>query len=495
MSQRRRKYKPGSVISGTSYKVLRHIGSGAMGAVYEALHCELNKAFVIKVLHHDLVQHDDPVRRLRFEWQLLGKLDHPNIVSVTDAGFTNEGIPYFVMERLEGETLYARMGREPRWSVPSCLQLALDLLDGLVEAHAKGIVHRDIKPSNIFLSRQSGAKLLDFGIAKLLSSNAAITAKGVTLGTPRYMAPEQACGQSADCRSDLYAIGVILFELVAGEHPFAQAQTPVEMLIAQAGWEPPQLIVSDASQNDEFVALVRKLLSKDPRDRPASAVAVRDCLREISSKFGLSQGGVSHRVGGDSSVNTDQARLPRHPTMMCKSREKHQQTTILGRRRSIISRGTPRQVSIVMLVVVAILSASSLATPSPIHRVLSSILFSGRNSSSKQAARAHAVLGIAAEERSASGPAAPQPTVSEKVETELGVHFSSTAAATGKPHQEICAPSSCSEPIKANPTAGAERTRHRSGQTLRPTEAPKFVAETGRDQSSPNVEYESLTRR
>jgi len=426
MSQRRRKYMPGSVISGTNYKVLRHIGSGAMGAVYEALHCELKKVFVIKVLHHDLVQHDDPVRRLRTEWQLLAKLDHPNIVSVTDAGFTNDGIPYFVMQRLEGETLYASMRRNPRWSVLSCVQLALDLLEGLVEAHSKGIVHRDIKPSNIFLSQKFGAKLLDFGIAKLLSSSAAITAKGVTLGTPRYMAPEQACGRTADCRSDLYALGVILFELVAGEHPFAQAQTPVEMLIAQAGWEPPALFIGDSSHNDEFVALINSLLSKDPKDRPPTAVAARDYVRGLLSKLELSGSGVEYsplRTNESVNMTTPVAEETRKlPVARVARSSQHrrkigigQEALIPGHRETNVRRRSWRPAIATTLVAIAILSASSLTKPYPIPGILSNVWFSVLHSSAKlNSSKTLLARSAAKHNTSNNGQAAPPQAVLEE---------------------------------------------------------------------------------
>ena len=282
MSQRRRKFRPGSVIAGTNYRVLRFLGSGAMGAVYEVVHGRLDKPFVIKVLHHDLADHDDPVRRLCVECRLLGRLQHPNIVTVTDAGMTHDGLPYFVMERLQGETLYSRMCREPRWAVPDVIRLAIQVLDGLVAAHHMGIIHRDIKPSNIFLSQDAGIKLLDFGIAKMFGTSATVTAKGVTLGTPRYMSPEQASGNVAGFRSDLYALGIIVYELIVGSHPFQNAQTPAEMLIAQATWEAPLLPTDIAGRAKDLGPLVAKLLAKNPATRPASAAAVRECMQRIA---------------------------------------------------------------------------------------------------------------------------------------------------------------------------------------------------------------------
>ncbi len=285
MSQCRRRYRPGSKLSGTSYRVVRFIGSGAMGAVYEVHHEELGKNFVIKALHQDLVQHDEPVRRLRSEWRALARLEHPNIVAVTDAGVTLDGIPYFVMECLSGETLLSRMNREIRWPVIRVVAFALDLLDGIAAAHAIGIVHRDIKPPNIFLPKKGGVKLLDFGIAKAFGRSATVTVKGVTLGTPRYMAPEQAIGDEADTRSDLYAVGVILFELIAGRHPFAQAQTPVEMLIAHANWKAPPLPRDTVGLPPKLATIVANLLSKDPNERPTTALIVRERLQNLSTNL------------------------------------------------------------------------------------------------------------------------------------------------------------------------------------------------------------------
>ena len=508
MSQRRRKYKPGSVISGTNYKVIRHIGSGAMGAVYEALHCELNKMFVVKVLHQDLVEHDDPVRRLRCEWQLLARLEHPNIVSVTDAGFTNDGVPYFVMERLEGETLYSRMNREPQWSVPSCVQLALELLDGLVEAHAKGIVHRDIKPSNIFLPRQFGAKLLDFGIAKLLDSNAAITAKGVTLGTPRYMAPEQTCGRMADCRSDLYALGVILFELVAGAHPFAQAQTPVEMLIAQAGWEPPPLTIDGDSQTDEFVAIVGRLLSKNPKDRPATAMAARNCFRRISSGMDLRAAGVDcSRLDWGSrgeapkvvAATTRTLALVRRASQnLTKLRDRisnRHEPTALGQRASVVWR-RPRQICLAVLVATAALSASSLATPFPIHRVLSAVWFGGHVPPVKLASKSNDLAGSSTEPGSLSeeGRSASLQMATENEDAQPRLRFVPAAVPSGQPRNKAHSASSSAVPRRANSSAAVAGAHHNAVRPLRPNEVSKELFDVS-DLSNPDAEYDSLTRR
>lgn len=251
-----------------------------MGAVYEVEHRELRKAFVLKILHDDLSDLEDSVQRIRSESRFLARIEHPNIIKVTDAGSTKYGVPFFVMERLEGETLASRMRRLARWRVLEVVQLSNGVLDALIAAHRLGIVHRDIKPSNIFLTRESGVKLLDFGIAKSLGVDATATAKGVTLGTPRYMAPEQAMGGQADCRSDLYSLGIIMYELLAGEHPFAHALTPIEMLIAQAGWQVPPL-PNDHTAEMVINPIVSRLLSKDPDARPHSARAVKAAILSV----------------------------------------------------------------------------------------------------------------------------------------------------------------------------------------------------------------------
>lgn len=392
MNQQRRRFEPGTTISGTNYKIIRFIGSGAMGAVYEVLHRELDKVFVIKVLHQDLVEQDDPVRRLRCEWRLLARLDHPNIVSVIDAGMTREKVPFFVMERLEGETLLSRINREPRWPVSDAVCLAMELLDALVAAHSIGIVHRDIKPSNIFLAHKGGVKLIDFGIAKMFGTNATVTARGVTLGTPRYMAPEQACGKVADFRSDLYALGVILFEIIAGEHPFVNAQTPVEMLIAQAGWEAPALPSDRLGVTKELVALVAKLLSKNPANRPSSAVSVRESVRRISSevmsmqkniKCSCFRRDVSREM--DPAASTNALKLSLFSRVSSCEGSGNIGMTVGNGQGASVRRGREPfgrnrmvlHVGITLLLATVALSASSFATSFPISRILSSVWFSG----------------------------------------------------------------------------------------------------------------------
>ena len=191
-----REFADEETIAGTRYRVVGLIGSGGMGSVYEVEHLELGKRFVLKALLRSLAGRDDLAVRLRNEWRALGRLEHPNIVSVTDAGVTATGVPYYVMERLHGETLASRLRRERRLPLAEALRIAADVLDGLSAAHRIGIVHRDVKPANIFLVAGRPVKLLDFGIAKVLDPQASqITGQGIAIGTPRYLAPSRRPGR------------------------------------------------------------------------------------------------------------------------------------------------------------------------------------------------------------------------------------------------------------------------------------------------------------
>ncbi len=276
-----REFSDGQVVPGTRYRVLRLVGAGGMGCVYDVEHTELGKRFVLKSLLRELASREDLVARLRNEWRALAKLEHPNIVSVTDAGTSSSGVPFYVMERLEGETLASRLKREGPIHPAEAARVATEILEGLTAAHEIGIVHRDVKPPNIFLQRDGSVKLLDFGIAKVHSSAMNITGRGVAVGTPRYMSPEQARGDRVDGRADLYAVGLILFEMLAGLGPFDKLGDGNDLLLAHLTRTPPQV-----SQHARWVpmvldSLVASLLAKDPRQRPASARAAAQELRRF----------------------------------------------------------------------------------------------------------------------------------------------------------------------------------------------------------------------
>ncbi|HET9955945.1 MAG TPA: serine/threonine-protein kinase [Polyangiaceae bacterium] len=275
---------PGSLIEG-KYRVVRQIGAGGMGAVFEAEAVRLHKRVAIKVLFADGGQDEEVARRFQLEAQAAGRIGSRHIVEVIDLGQLESGAPFMVMEFLDGESLRGRIARgrmQPREILP----IASQLLAGLIAAHQAGIVHRDLKPDNVFLVRQTdGAgdfvKLLDFGISKFntgVGMSPTLTRTGTVLGTPYYMSPEQASGgKSIDHRVDIYAVGVILYEALTGTVPF-QAETFNELLfkIVLEHARPVSSIVPEADPH--FIALIERAMARDPAHRFQSAADMRAAL-------------------------------------------------------------------------------------------------------------------------------------------------------------------------------------------------------------------------
>jgi serine/threonine protein kinase len=281
LGRRSTEFSVGEQVPGTPYLVVSQIGQGGMGSVYEVEHRELGKRFVLKALLDQFCQREDLVQRLRNEWRSLGRLEHPNIVSVSDAGMATNGAPFYVMERLQGESLANALGRLGRLTLLDSMRLAAEVLEGLAAAHEIGIVHRDVKPPNIFITQTGAAKLLDFGIAKLTDgASLELTGRGIAIGTPRYMSPEQAAGEKVDGRADLYAVGLVLFEMLCGNGPFDGCESH-EVFLAHITRQPPRL--SDLLEGipPELDGLVAGLLAKRPYERPQSAGTAAAALRSM----------------------------------------------------------------------------------------------------------------------------------------------------------------------------------------------------------------------
>jgi len=212
------------------YKIKGVLGEGGMGTVYEGSHVTLGRAVAIKVLHPNQARKPEAVQRLYQEARSAGAIGHPNICEVYDVGRFDDGSPYLVMEKLEGETLAERISSEGALPFDFVVDVMSQVLSGLIAAHAKGIVHRDIKPENIFLTRRAGlppiAKILDFGVSKVLQGEEQeqgleLTRTGMVMGTPYYLSPEQARGdRTLDHRVDIWACGIMLYECLAGRRPF-----------------------------------------------------------------------------------------------------------------------------------------------------------------------------------------------------------------------------------------------------------------------------------
>ncbi|HQB43603.1 MAG TPA: serine/threonine-protein kinase, partial [Polyangiaceae bacterium] len=218
------------------YRIIRLIGQGGMGEVYEVEHDMLGTRRALKGLVKGFAGRTDLAERLRVEARGLARLRHPNLVEVYDLGTALDGRIYFVMELLEGATLRAMLSDQGRLSVSISVELMIQVLAGLQAAHGAGIVHRDVKPENVFVCRDGTVKLLDFGVAKVMDAwipNQPITVKGMTVGTPQYMSPEQAEGRALDGRTDVYAAALVLWEMLIGRP--AYSDTDVYELL-QAKW-------------------------------------------------------------------------------------------------------------------------------------------------------------------------------------------------------------------------------------------------------------------
>ncbi|MCU1281626.1 MAG: hypothetical protein JWM53_5172, partial [bacterium] len=257
------------------YRVDRRIGGGAMGVVYAATQPIIEKRAAIKVLRREVCERPAAIDRFIDEARATNRICHPNIVDIFSFGRLDDGRPYFVMELLEGESLRARMARGDL-DAGETIDILLDVCRALEATHDKGIVHRDLKPDNIFLARRDRdspmVKLLDFGIAKLTSATGEQvhrTHDGV-VGTPLYIAPEQACGQPVDGRTDVYALGVIAYELFFGRAPFL-AEKATEVMYMHVHEPPPTPSSLSAGFPTTLERLLLLMLSKEPGRRPSPA--------------------------------------------------------------------------------------------------------------------------------------------------------------------------------------------------------------------------------
>jgi serine/threonine-protein kinase len=266
------------------YLVRRLVGEGGMGKVYEAEERLSKRRVALKVLRPELARSEDGRKLFLNETRILAQLEHPNVVRSL-ASFEHEGQLVMVLELLEGRTLRSELTTRGRIPWHEAVEIAAQIAEGLAAAHAQEpvIVHRDLKPENVMLLGEDGAvrlKVMDFGVAKVLAAAARATSTQ-SLGTLQYMSPEQIDAKTVDARSDLYALGLVLYEMLSGEAPFRSA-SPRELLNLQCTAEPPAL-PDDVRRGlpRGIEALVRALLEKDPAARPASARDVLDRLAPL----------------------------------------------------------------------------------------------------------------------------------------------------------------------------------------------------------------------
>ena len=265
-----------SALLADRYRLVRLIAAGGMGTVWEAHDVLLDRFVALKSMADGLAADPEFVERFRREARAAGRLTHPNLARVYDFG-DEGGVPFLVMELIDGETLHDRIGREGPLPVADAVRIAGEIAAGLEAAHDVGIVHRDVKPANVMLDRAGGVKITDFGIAAAASSTRLTQGSG--LGTATYASPEQTRGDRVTAASDVYSLGVVTYEMLTGRPPF-DGPSPVAIALAHAEQDPPSIRTARPEVPPGIAAVVERALAKDPLGRPASAKAFASELRQ-----------------------------------------------------------------------------------------------------------------------------------------------------------------------------------------------------------------------
>ncbi len=267
------------------YAIVGDIGRGGMGRVYLGRDAQLQRDVAIKVMHSHRAGNQSARQRFLKESQATASVDHPHIVTIHQVG-EHDGLPYIVMQRLQGVTLQEYREGVGRMPLPESLRIAREIATGLAAAHARNLIHRDIKPGNIFLEgSERRVKIIDFGLAlDAADSNTKITTDGSIVGTPAYMSPERVNEQTIDAQSDIFSLGVILYEMLSGQLPFeGDSLVKTLMAIARGGARSVHTISPDVPE--AVSGLVMRLIAHDKADRPASAAAVADMIATLEKSL------------------------------------------------------------------------------------------------------------------------------------------------------------------------------------------------------------------
>ena len=269
-----------------AYRLEERIGKGGMGEVYRAQHLRLGREAAVKILPANLVTEADFLKRFEREASSAASLTHPNILQIYDYG-EQDGVPYLVMPYIKNGTLKDRL-EQRTVTPPQMARYLTDVADALDYAHRKGIVHRDVKPANILIDEHDRAYLGDFGIAKALEGTDNLTQTGLGVGTPEYMAPEQAQGR-AEPRSDLYALGIMIYQMLTGRVPYTGNST-VEVLMKHLQ-EPVPVAALHGAAAQQFGPILQRALSKDPNGRYSSGRELMTAVNDAMAHTGLAEAG------------------------------------------------------------------------------------------------------------------------------------------------------------------------------------------------------------
>ena len=276
-----------------AYRILEQIGKGGMAVVFKAYQPSMERHVAVKVLPFQFADQETFIQRFQREIRVIASLEHPNILPVYDSG-DHEGTPYLVMRYMEGGTLQERL-QAGRLSLKQIDHLFTPLAQALHYAHSKGVVHRDIKPSNVLVNERGDVFLTDFGLAKLHSESSKLTLSGTLTGTPAYMSPEQALGKELDGRSDIYSLGIVLYEMITGQVPFS-AETPMAVILGHLHTPLPRPTSLDPSIHPEIENVLLRALNKERDERFANMADFTDAWKQALQMAAAAQGSEAYQA-------------------------------------------------------------------------------------------------------------------------------------------------------------------------------------------------------